>query len=550
MTTSSTFVRPMGQEQAPLPTLGLSPYIGPWTFEHASHLLRRTMFGPNYEQIKWSVDVGLPATMQKLFDEIPLPNPPMNVIYSNDNHVDIGETWINAPYSQGNLVDEMDYRERSLYAWTIGLMMEEGISVRERLTLFWHNHFPIEAILDPKYKYRYSNLLRSHAWGDFRNLVKEMTVDPSMLIYLNGKQNSGEEPNENYARELLELFTIGKGPQIGPGDYSNYTEEDVKQFARVLSGWRDYGFTTHDSDGDFGAEFHPSRHDNGTKTLSRHFNNEVIPNMGDQEYRHLIDIIFQQDEVARFICRKLYRWFVFHHIDEEIEANIIEPIAQELINNDYEIREPLMTLLSSEHFFEMKFPGIIIKNPMEFMMSIFKPLNVSISSVPDEKYYSWYRLFGFTDLMQMTYYSVPQVAGWGAYYRAPLYYRDWISASTLPLRMDFSDTMVMEGLFPFQANGPKMQVDVLEFITTIDNPTDPNSVVEEFAKILFPKPLSQTKLDNLKAVLIPGLPDFEWTVEYGDYAANPDNSQLANAVRNKLRNLLKTMLKMSEFYLN
>ncbi len=550
MTTSSTFVRQKRQEQATPPTLGLSPYIGPWTFEHASHLLRRGMFGPSYEQIKWSVEVGLPATIEKLFEEIPLPAPPINVVYQNDNQVAVGETWINARYSQGNLVDEMDYRERSLFSWTIGLMIEEGISIRERLTLFWHNHFPVEAILDPKFLYRYSNLLRSHAWGNFRDLVKEITVDPSMLIYLNGKQNSGEEPNENYARELLELFTIGKGPQIGPGDYTNYTEEDVKQFARVLSGWRDYGFTTHESDGDFGAEFFPSRHDSGTKTLSHHFNNEVINNMGDQEYRHLIDIIFQQDEVARFICRKLYRWFVFHEIDEDIETNVIGPMALELIANDYEIREPLMSLLASEHFFEMKFPGVIIKNPIEFMMSIYKPLKVSISQVPDEKYYSWYRLFGFTDLMQMTYYNVPQVAGWGAYYRAPLYYRDWINASTLPLRMDFSDTVIEEGIFPFQANGPKMQVDVLEFITSIDNPTDPNSVVEEFAKILFPKALSQVKLDLLKGVLIPGLPDFEWTAEYGEYAANPNNSQLANAVRNKLRNLLKTMLKMSEFYLN
>ncbi|GJM35698.1 MAG: hypothetical protein DHS20C18_46990 [Saprospiraceae bacterium] len=550
MTTSTTFARQKSQEQAPLPPLGLSPYIGPWTIDHASHLLRRGMFGPNYEQIKWSTEVGLTATIQKLFEEIPLPAPPVNPAYNGDNQVDIGDTWINARYSQGSLVDEMEYRERSLYGWTFGRMLEEGISIRETLTLFWHNHFPIQAILDPKYVYRYSNLLRSHAWGNFRELTKEITVDPSMLIYLNGKQNSGEEPNENYARELLELFTIGKGPQIGPGDYTNYTEEDVKQFARVLSGWRDYGFTTHDSDGDFGAEFYPSRHDNGTKVLSDRFNNEEIPNMGDQEYKRLIDIIFDQSEVAKFICRKLYRWFVFHEISPETESDVIIPMATSLIANDYEIRPTLISLLSSEHFFDAKFQGVMIKNPLEFMMSIYKNFDISISNVLDEKYYSWYRLYGFTELMQMTYYSVPQVAGWSAYYRSPLFYRDWINASTLPLRMNFSDTMINEGIFPFQANGPKMKVDVLAFITTIDNPNNPNAVIEEFARILFPKPLSQAKRDYLKAVLIPGLPDFEWTAEYGSYAADPENSQLANAVRTKLRTLLKTMLKMSEFYLN
>ena len=323
---------------------GLLPYAGPWAFEQAAHLLRRATFGPTITNIKWAVGQGLGPTLEKLFEEGPLPDPPVNSHFENDPAVAIGETWVEAPYLNVNLSEQQDYRGRSLLSWNTGLMWNEGVSIREKLTLFWHNHFPLNAILDPKFQYRNNNTLRSYAWGNFRQLTKEITIDPAMLIYLNGNQNKAGNPNENYARELLELFTIGKGPQIGPGDYSNYTEQDVAEIARVLSGWRDFGFTLDSSDGQFGSEFHPDKHDEGVKTLSYHFNNASISNMGDQEYAYLIDLIFQQDEVARFICRKLYRWFVFYTIDEDVEANIIEPMAQILIDNDYEIRYPLEAL--------------------------------------------------------------------------------------------------------------------------------------------------------------------------------------------------------------
>ena len=508
------------------------------------------MFGPTYAQIKWATEQGMEATLDKLFEDLPLPSPPLNTHYQGDPHVAIGEIWVNAPYSGFSLNEGLAYRGRSLLSWVIGQLWQEGISIREKLTLFWHNHFPIAAILDSKYRYQYANLLRSHAWGSFRELTKAITLDPAMLRFLDGTYSTAAAPNENYARELLELFTIGKGPAAGPGDYTHYTESDIKAIARALTGWRDYGFGNLSVDGSIGAEFFSSRHDTGTKTLSHRFDHIVIPNMGDQEYAHVIDIIFQKIEVARFICRKLYQWFVYYDIKEETEALVIEPMAEILYNNDFQIRPALRALLSSEHFYAPENAGAMIKNPLDFLMSILKPLEIKTSPGLAQVYDSWYRFHGFSRLMQMEYFTIPEVAGWKAYYLAPLYYRNWISATTLPHRMDATIALTTVGHSPFQGNGDMMRADVLYLATTLDNPLDPNALIEELAIILLPKPLKASQKAALKAILLPGLPDFEWTVEYGQYLENPNNSALASAVEAKLRALLKAMLSLPEFQLS
>lgn len=528
-----------------LPNSGLDPYTGPWEYEQAAHLLRRAMFGPTYAQIRQSVEQGMEVAIDTLFAQTSLPAPPINYNFGNDPNVPIGNTWIDAPYSA--TVNLRPYRNRSLRAWTFGLMIEEGMSIREKLTLFWHNHFSINNINDPKFLYRYITLLRSRAWGNFRDLVKEVTIDPAMLRFLNGNQNTVGAPNENYARELLELFTIGKGPAIGPGDYTNYTEDDVVQIARVLTGWRDRGFNTLDPNVQVDSFFRPNQHDTGAKQLSHRFDNTVITNMGAQEYAHLIDIIFQKDEVARFICRKLYRWFIYYIINDEAEVNVIEPMAQMLIDSDYEIEPALRALLGSEHFYDMLNVGPMIKNPLDFAMSAIKQFSIPFPPAINQRYTAWDRLFNATRLMQMEYYNPPDVAGWKAYYQDPQYYRTWINATTLPLRMALTDLLAMNG---FLVQGFRLRINPLTFIQTIDNPYDPNEVIKEFARTLFPQPLTDSQKAALKEALIPGLPDYEWSVEYGQHVANPADAALAAAIEAKLRNLIQVMLAMPEFHLS
>ncbi len=526
-------------------TTGLDPYTGTWGYEQAAHLLRRSMFGPNYAQIKSVVNQGKEATLDELFTPLPLPGPPINVSFEEDPNVPIGETWINAPYVQE--INLFGYRYRSLHAWTINNHLEEGISIREKMVAFWNNHFGMGNVNDPKFRYHYNNLYREYATGNFKELIQKITINPAMLRFLNGNQNSKNAPNENYARELLELFTIGKGPQIAPGDYTNYTEDDVIEIAKVLTGWRDRGYRSMNADVEISSIFRPNRHHTGDKQLSEHFGSVVISDQGDQEYLTLIDIIFAQAEVARFICRKFYRWFVYYIIDDNAEVNVIEPMAELLIENDFETEPVLRALLNSEHFYDAINLGPMIKNPLDFIISALKVPAIVFPDDLEKKYFVQQRTYSLMRIMEMDYYNSPSVAGWKAYYQEPSFYRIWINSTTLQVRMQFTDKLTTTG---YTFSGFRLVLNPLDFIATIDNPTDPNSVVEEFAKILFPQPITDDQKLILKEILIPGLPDYEWGVEYNDYLDYPDDENLANAVSSKLKNLLQAMYAMPEFYLS
>jgi uncharacterized protein (DUF1800 family) len=530
---------------APPVLSSLAPYTGAWEHAQASHLLRRAMFGPTKAQIDAAVQNGLQATLTQLLADQPLPAPPVNPSFNNDPNVPVGQTWINAPYSA--TVNLAAYRNQSLRSWTFGLMVNEGVSIREKMTLFWHNHFAVSDVNEAKFLYRHITLLRGSAIGDFRQLVKDMTIDPSMLRFLNGSQNTRTAPNENYARELLELFTIGKGPQVGPGDYTNYTETDVIQMARVLTGWRDRGFNTNNADVPVESYFTLSRHDLGVKQLSHRFDNVSIPNMGENEYAHLVDVIFQKDEVARFICRKLYRWFVYYEISAATESEVIEPMAQLLVANNYNIRPALEALLRSEHFFDILSIGPMIKNPMDFVVGALKQFSIPYSPLLARQYTAWFNLIRLTIPMQMEYFNPPNVAGWNAYYQEPTFYRTWINASTLAPRSRFTDTLATTG---FVYNTVRHVVDVLGLVQTVSDPLDPVVLIREWSEWLYPQPLAENQLTYLKEVLLPGLPDYEWTLEYNDYLSNPNDTSLRQAVESKLRNLLRAMLSLPEYYLS
>ncbi|RMG17531.1 MAG: DUF1800 domain-containing protein [Bacteroidetes bacterium] len=523
---------------------GLEPYAGPWEFEQAAHLLRRTLFGPKLTEVQKAQQMGLNATLDLLLADPPLPAPPINYYYQEDPNVPVGSTWVDAEYRQG-----FDgYRNRSLRAWWVGLMMKEGISLREKMTLFWYNHFVVELIVvqDGRYLYRYNQMLREHALGNFKTLVENVTISPAMLRYLNGNQNTKNRPNENYGRELLELFTIGKGPIIGEGNYTNYTEEDVRQAARVLTGWRDRGYRG--QQGPIRVEFRPTQHDTGDKQFSSAFGNHVISNQGETEYKALIDMIFAQAETARFICRKLYRWFVYYVIDEAAEANVIEPLAQLLISSNFELKPVLRALLGSAHFFDFINQGCVIKNPLDFVVSTVRQLDFEMPPADDfvGQYNTWLFLSAEAEKQQMAIFNPPNVAGWSAYYQEPQFYELWINSVTLPYRNQYTDRMV-NGI---RRQGRTIRLNPLAFVPRVSDPMDPNVLIDELARLLFPQGITEAQHTFLKDVLLPGLPDSEWVQEYGDYLANPDNENLRNAVNNRLQALLRTMFAMAEFHLS
>ncbi|MGB4847046.1 MAG: DUF1800 domain-containing protein [Saprospiraceae bacterium] len=541
---SSTKIRTMSSilVSPPVEIRGtLDPYTGTWDKSTARHLLKRAMFAPNASQIAQAVTDGLDLTIQKLFAIPPDPGLPLNFNEPNDPNVPIGSSWVNAA-----ITPNLNYPQLSVRAWQLSLFLNEGVSIREKMVLFWHNHFVTANALIGKMIYQYVNVLRDNATGNFRTLVEQMTVNPLMLMYLNGNESNKNAPNENYARELLELFTIGKGIEAGPGDYTNYTEQDIKEIARALTGWTSNGIAFNQAGNLPSAIFRPNRHDTGTKTLSNRFGNAVISNLGDQEYKKVIDIILNQAEVARFMARNLYRWFVYYFIDDEIESTVIEPLADVLRQNNYEIKPALTALLSSEHFYHDNAIGAMIKSPVDFTMSTIKPFEVTTNLNLKQTYQLWFALHQLNTTLQQDVFTPPDVAGWKAYYQEPVFYRYWINSVTLTTRRAMTDGMAtgINTIF----NRP-YGIDVLKVVGDIPNSIDPNDMIQALIDLVLPYPLTQVQLDYLKDVLIPGLPDFEWTVEYSAYLNDPTNDTIRMGVENRLKALFIALLGLPEFQL-
>src|ERR1041385_3043966 len=455
-------------------TTGLEPYTGPWGYDQVAHLLRRTMFGAKKSDVANMMSKTLDEVIALLLTDLPAPDPPLNTS-STDPDVAVGVTWVNAATTSSN-----SSGNNSLKSWWIGLMLNQPVSLREKMALFWHNHFVSEAteVKDARFAYKQNTLLRQFAFGNFKELAKQITIDPAMLRYLNGNTNTGTNPNENYARELQELFTIGKGPEIAPGNYTNYTENDVKAAAQVLTGWRDQGST-------LSSYFTASRHDSSNKQFSADYGNAVIVGLtgmdGDNEIDDPFNLIFAQQETAKFICRKLYRWFVYYVIDSAAETNVIVPLANILRNNNYEMKPVLQALFKSAHFFDAVNVGCIIKNPVDLTVGISRQFSIPFpdSSNITTQYTMWKYVRTQAANMQMDLCDPPNVAGWSAYYQLPQYYELWINSDTLPKRNQFSDTLINAG---YQQSGFKLIADPIAFVSQVSNPYDPNIIVSEFSR--------------------------------------------------------------------
>lgn len=521
------------------PVMTLAPYMGDWTVRTASHLLRRTTFGPTVQSINEAQSNGLEQTLADLFAEIPLPDLPINYSFADDPTTPIGETWVDKPLDQ-SIPSLNTSRNLSLNAWQMGLFNEGGVSIKEKLVLFWHNHFVTSDINSSGYNFHYLDTLRRNAIGNFRTLTEEIAVSPSMLIYLNGNQNSKQAPNENFSRELLELFTIGKGDAAGPGDYTNYTEDDVVALAKSLTGWR----VTYE-DGIVGSRFVDNRHDTSSKQLSERFNNVIIQNGDENEYKTVIDIILQQNETARYICRRLYIWFVGSNIDSNIEANIIEPMAALMRESNYEIKPALAALLRSEHFYSESIRGCMINHPIDFVFKLINTFEIEMPSTLTTKYRIWLQVYRSLIPLDMVILNHPSVAGWKAFYQGPQFYDVWANSVSLPAREMLINTLI-EGVV---INQHPLKIDTLAVTSKLNDALSPTQLIIDLTNYLFPFPISENQIEYLKNILIPGLPDFEWTVEYSDYLENPDDDDKRIAIENKLKALFAAVLKMPESYL-
>jgi len=195
----------------------------------------------------------------------------------------------------------------------------------------------------------------------------------------------------------------------------------------------------------------------------------------------------------------------------------------------------------------------MIKNPIDYMLSVLKPCNYQLPANWQDSYSVAFNLFNLLDVWQMNYFGVPSVAGWKAYHQDPLYTRMWISSSSLQDRQLFVTRILGNG---YQVKGEgtgttyTIQISPLGLLNKLENPSDPNAVVAEIAALFFPVALPRTQADALKNILLPGLPDFEWTVEYNQYKSEPNNQMYVNAVSARMKNLLAAMFMIAENHLS
>jgi uncharacterized protein (DUF1800 family) len=524
---------------------GLEAYSGAWDKRHAMHLLRRSMFGFTQADLTKAMALNAATCVDALLDIIDEVIPPPVVIETTDA-LPVGQTWVTATYD-GNLNGQ---RGRSLQAWWLGLIAGQKFSIREKMVLFWHNSLPseIDAVGDPRLSYIQNVLLRKYALGNFKDLIKQITLDPAMLRYLNGNTNTNKNPNENYGRELQELFTVGKGPEISAGNYTNYTEDDVKTAARVLTGWQD-------DRTNLTSVFQDKLHDITDKVFSSAYGGTVIKGRagidGALEVDDLVDMIFQQTETARYLCRKLYRFFVYYAIDASVEKNIITPMADMLKTNGFVLKPVIAALLKSAHFHDALNMGCAIKTPLDMVVGAFRQLNASVPAGTDpvSQYAFWNVMMGEASRMQQEIGNPPNVAGWPAYYQDPVYYELWINSDTLPRRLQLTDRMIGTKGYTYASNTLASIVDPLALAQTTSKPGTVATLVAELSEVFFPITLTDLQLKYLKDVMMVGLPDYEWGVEWDDYLAAPTDIKLRSAVENRLRSLLKAMMQLAEYQL-
>ncbi len=544
-------------------TGALVPFTGVLNRDNVAHLLKRTLFGVKKSDIDALADRPIEFVLDELLDPktTPATDLPLNNYTVGTNNPDpdvaLGSTWVHAAES-GNLTGA---RRSSLQAWWTGQMLRDQRTVHERMMIFWHNHFATDMINGPATQAsQHVFMLYKHTMGNFKTFVREVTFDANMLRYLNGERNNKSAPDENYGRELQELFTLGKGPG------SKYNEDDVKAAAKILTGWRSRRVVRPDdpTKRHWEAYFTANLHETGEKKFSAFYGNRIIKGNAAQnteanarrEIDEMLDMIFAQREVALHMARKFYRYFAYYKITPEIEASVIAPLADIFIINDWEIEPVIRALLGSQHFFSAEVKSCAIKSPLEYSVGLAREFNMTISDKPEDlipRYTAWRYLQNTGAAVQgQNLGGPPSVAGWTAYYQEPGYHKNWINTDYLPKRLRFVNNFFTTNGVNIGSN-QKLIVNLLTFTDQFgDDAANPNLLIERVTEVLYRVPVSKAFRDYVKnTMLLDNLNDDSyWTEAWTNYKSNPTNMMFVNVVTTRLRKFYSFIVSNVEFQLS
>ena len=404
-----------------------------WNTRKAAHLMRRAGFGANPEQIEQSVAGGCDATIERLFSIGP-------------------DSAFEAEMKSLARVVSSSGDARGLSSWWLMRMLKSPDQLLEKATLFWHGHFATSAakVTSTAAMLAQNRMLRDGALGRFEPMVNSISRDVAMLIYLDSTDNRKTRPNENYARELLELFCLGPG---------NYTEQDIKEIARCFTGWEvrrgSFRFNSH-------------QHDNGTKSF--------FGESGNFDGTDAVRIVLEHDAAPRFIAGKLIRFYV---MDEyPIDAKLVEPIATVLRDTDFDIAATIRTILQSNLFYSEHAIGQKIRGPVELAIGLLRSLDAAVNMG---------ELAGTLEQLGQLPLYPPNVKGWDGG-------RKWINAASLLGRSNLVRQIVTSGETSLEQNSlgrwarrngsvdPDKLVDwLLEILVAVEVPDKARSAIIESA---------------------------------------------------------------------
>jgi len=493
-------------------TSSLAPYTTPLDGQRAQHLYRRLGFSASVQTINQAIG----QTAGNLVDSLILEAQNMPPLAA--------PTW--ADWNNSNYPEDDDQRgqlmrsqqEEFKLAYTNSLLDN---NLRDRLSFFWSNHFVTE--LDVyncnSFLYHYINCLQRNAIGNFKTFVSEIGLTSAMLYYLDGVYNNGNNPNENYARELYELFTLGEG--------NGYTEQDIIETAKALSGYVERG--------ELGCEqvvFDPTKFNTENKT--------IFGRTGNWGYDDVIDILFEEraNEIGYFICKKLYEFFV--HPDATDAANnaktIIDGLTATFISNNFELAPVLSQLFKSQHFFDDEAIGVIIKSPFDLYLNITKETgfeydNTTIGSA-----------INYSGMLGQDLFDPFDVAGWQRN-------RDWINTNFMIGRWLTMEAIV-DGFY--QDNPEQFRTFAMDAVGPANsNTSNPEIVVRAIVDKITPKGLfTQQDFDNaMSAFKIEDVPEDYYGPDYIPGGQSLWILSVSQEVPSQVHLLIRHLTRQPEFQL-
>ncbi len=384
----------------------------PWDRTKAAHLLNRAGFGGRPDEVERYARIGLDAAVDDLmnFDRTPEAFPAPDFTSLRNLWESVARLYQSRASSERERFEaraialrQDNQKLQEVRDWWLTRMIQTGRPLQERMVLFWHGLL-VSGRPDARYTenlFNQNELFRRNALGNFKTLILAVAKDPAMLEYLDNESNRKGRPNENFARELMELFTMGVG---------NYTEQDVKESARAFTGWTRRGF-------DFFAD--PRQHDDGTKTF--------MGRTGNFDGTDIINIIFEQPATARYLPRRLFEHFAYQRPDD----TLVDELAELFRHSNFETAPVVRTILTSNVFHSPRTMRSQVKSPAQLVAGTARLLSVDAGIVP--------MLVRATDFMGQALFYPPNVGGWP---RGDA----WINTATILIRYNFAGLLLTGGM--------------------------------------------------------------------------------------------------------